>query len=59
MIGAPQLASLRFPAWAIGLGIGILLSLADAVITKAYAPIILFGAVGGAIVGWIVGKFGA
>jgi hypothetical protein len=59
VIGAPQLAPLRMPAWAIGLAIGTLLSLADAIITKAYVPIILFGALGGAIVGWIVGKFGA
>lgn len=46
------------PGWLLGLAIGLLLSLADAVITKAYAPILLLGAVGGTLIGWIVGKFG-
>jgi hypothetical protein len=58
MIGAPQVDALRMPPWAIGLGVGLLLSIADAVITKAYVPILVFGAVGGALVGWIVGRFG-
>jgi hypothetical protein len=44
--------------WATGLVLGILLSLPDAVITKAYVPITLFGAIGGALIGLIVGKFG-
>ena len=35
-IGAPQLDALGMPRWALGLGVGVLLSLADAVITKAY-----------------------
>src|SRR5215213_11608836 len=48
VIGAPQVDALRLPSWAIGLAIGILLSAADAVITKAYAPILVLGAVGGA-----------
>jgi hypothetical protein len=38
--------------------VGILLSLADAIITKAYAPILILGAVGGTLIGWIVEKFG-
>jgi hypothetical protein len=38
--------------------IGVLLSLADAMITKAYAPILILGAVGGTIIGIIVQKFG-
>ncbi|MGC2696594.1 MAG: hypothetical protein WA738_12480 [Candidatus Angelobacter sp.] len=50
--------SLPWPGWAIGLLIGVLLSLADAVITKAYAPIIILGAVGGSVIGVIVEKFG-
>ena len=33
--------SLPWPGWASGLVFGVLLSLADAVITKAYAPIII------------------
>jgi hypothetical protein len=58
VIGAPQVNALRWPSWSIGLLIGLLLSLADAVITKAYIPILVFGAVGGAVIGWIVGRFG-
>jgi hypothetical protein len=50
--------ALPWPGWASGLLIGLLLSLADAIITKAYAPIIIFGAVGGTVIGWIVLRFG-
>ena len=57
-IGAPQLEILRLPTWALGLIVGLLLSAADAVITKAYAPILVLGAVGGALIGWLVGRFG-
>ena len=55
VIGA---VALPWPGWASGLVIGILLSLADAIITKAYAPIIVLGAIGGAIIGWVVQRFG-
>lgn len=55
VIGA---ARLPMPNWASGLVFGLLLSLPDAIITKAYAPIIGLGIVGGAIVGAIVGKWG-
>ena len=58
VVGAPQVEALRLPPWAIGLAVGILLSLADAVITKAYAPILILGALGGALIGWLVGRFG-
>ena len=44
--------------WATGLAIGVLLSLADAIITKAYAPIIVLGGVGGAAIGWVLERFG-
>src|SRR5215217_1075610 len=56
VVGAPQVEALRFPPWAIGLVTGVLLSAADAVITKAYAPILGLGAVGGAVIGWVVGR---
>jgi hypothetical protein len=49
---------LPWPGWAVGLFIGILLSLPDAIITKAAAPILGTGAVGGLIIGWIAGRFG-
>ena len=57
-VGAPQVNALRLPPWAIGLATGVLLSVADAVITKAYAPILIFGALGGGVIGWLVGRFG-
>jgi hypothetical protein len=51
VIGA---ARLPWPGWAVGLCFGLLLSIPDALITKAYAPIIGMGAVGGTIIGVIV-----
>lgn len=45
------LVQLQWPGWLVGLTIGLLLSLPDAVVTKAYAPILLSGAVGGLIIG--------
>ena len=56
VIGA---ARLPLPNWANGLVFGLLLSLPDAIITKAYAPILILGAVGGLIIGLIVGKWGS
>jgi hypothetical protein len=58
VIGAPQVDALRAPPWLVGLTAGVLLSAADAVITRAYAPILALGAVGGAVIGWVVGRFG-
>lgn len=55
VIGA---ARLPVPGWAQGLIFGVLLSLPDAIITKAYAPILILGAVGGLIIGLIVNKWG-
>ena len=55
VIGA---ARLPLPGWAQGLVFGILLSLPDAIITKAYAPILILGAVGGGIIGIIVSRWG-
>jgi hypothetical protein len=54
VIGATQLP---WPGWATGLFFGLLLSIPDAIITKAYAPIIGMGAVGGAIIGFLIGRF--
>jgi len=47
------LVQLGVTGWLLGLGLGILLSLPDAIITKAFAPIIGLGAVGGIIIGWL------
>lgn len=48
---------LPLPAWLIGVVVGLLISLPDAIITKAYVPIIATGIVGGAIIGWLSGRF--
>src|SRR4029078_3629583 len=58
VVGAPQVDALRLPPWVIGLAIGVLLSAADAVITRAYAAILVLGAMGGAVIGWVIGRFG-
>ena len=49
--------TLPAPRWAIGLGLGILLSLPDGIITKAFVPIVGMGAVGGLIIGWLAGRY--
>ena len=55
VIGA---ARLPLPGWANGLIFGLLLSLPDAIITKAYAPIVVLGTIGGLVIGIIVEKWG-
>ena len=57
-VGAPQVDALRLPPWIIGVVVGLLLSAADAVITKAYAPILILGAIGGGVIGWLTGRLG-
>jgi hypothetical protein len=52
----PQVTAPMQP-WLIGAMVGLLVSLPDAVITKAYGPIIGVGIVGGAIIGWASGKW--
>jgi sorbitol-specific phosphotransferase system component IIBC len=51
-------ARLPWPNWVVGLVFGLLLSIPDAIITKAYAPIIGTGALGGAVIGVLVGRLG-
>ena len=52
-------ATVRLPMPPIlaGVLVGVLTSLPDALITKAYAPILITGVVFGAIAGWIVGRW--
>ncbi len=50
--------NLPWPGWVVGLILGILLSLPDAIITKAAIPIIASGSIGGVIIGWIASKYG-
>ena len=51
-------ARLPWPGWLVGLMFGLLLSIPDAIITKAYAPIIGMGAIGGTVIGFLVSRFG-
>lgn len=43
-----------WPGWAIGLLFALVLSLPAALITKAYAPILIIGAFGGVVIGGII-----
>jgi len=52
-------ARLPVSSWINGLIFGVLLSLPDAIITKAYAPILILGAIGGVVISLIVGKWGS
>ncbi len=51
------LCKLPLPPYATGAIVGLLISLPDAGITKAYAPIIATGIVGGLVIGWLSGRF--
>jgi hypothetical protein len=43
-----------WPGWLVGLLFALLLSLPAALISKAYAPILIIGAIGGVIIGGII-----
>lgn len=51
------LVQLPLPALVTGLAIAVLLSLPDAIITKAFAPILGVGAVGGLLIAWLASHF--
>jgi hypothetical protein len=51
-------AGLAWPGWAVGLTFGLLLSVPEAIITKAWAPIVGMGAVGGLLIGLAVAHWG-
>ena len=51
VIGCVQLS---WPGWLIGAGFGLLLSIPSAIITKAYAPILVLGTAGGLIIGGVI-----
>ena len=44
------------PGWLRGIIIGVLISIPDAIVTKAYIPILATGIVGGAIIGALAPK---
>src|SRR5512132_4341470 len=48
---------LPMPAWARGLLVGFLISLPDAIVTKAYVPILMIGSIGGLIVAMLAARF--
>ena len=50
-IGCVQLP---WPGWAVGLVFGFLLSLPDALVTKAYTPILIVGSLGVVVIGGIL-----
>ena len=58
-VGSPQLGQVALPTWFVGILVGLLLSAADAVITKAYVPILVLGGIGGGLIAGIIGKFGS
>jgi hypothetical protein len=43
-----------WPGWAVGLLFALLLSLPAALISKAYAPILIIGAIGGVVIGGFI-----
>jgi hypothetical protein len=47
------LVALPMPGFAKGALVGFLISLPDAIVTKAYAPILAVGVVGGATIGFL------
>lgn len=55
VIGA---TTLPLPMWGSGLLFGLLLSLPDAIITKSWVPIMVLGAIGGIVCGFVIGAFG-
>ena len=49
-----SLVAVTWPTWITGLVFGLLLSIPSALITKAYAPILVLGTLGGLVIGWIL-----
>ncbi|MDB5873638.1 MAG: hypothetical protein JWQ07_3080 [Ramlibacter sp.] len=51
------LCKLPLPPAVTGVVVALLVSLPDAIITKAYAPILGLGITGGAVIGWLAGRY--
>jgi hypothetical protein len=54
LVGVTRIA---IPGWVRGALVGLLISIPDAIVTKAYAPILATGIVGGAIIGALSDRF--
>lgn len=52
----PQV-DLPLPPWIIGGTVGVLISIPDAVVTKAYAPVMASGLIGGIAIGRACGRY--
>ena len=50
------LVVMPIPGIAKGALVGLLISLPDAIVTKAYVPILIVGAIGGGVIGWLAGN---
>lgn len=50
------LIHVSLPMWLMGAIVGFMISLPEAIISKAYAPIIFVGIIGGLIIGWASGR---
>lgn len=48
---------LPLAGWARGLIVGLLISIPDAIVTKAYAPILATGVLGGTLIGWAADRW--
>jgi hypothetical protein len=51
------LCKLPLPAVVTGVIVALLISLPDAIVTKAYVPVLGLGTLGGAIIGWLSGRY--
>jgi len=45
------------PGWLVGAGVGLLLSLPSAIVTKTYVPILVVGTIGGIVIGGLTRGF--
>jgi hypothetical protein len=52
-------SQLPMPPWARGLVVGLLVSLPDALVTKACAPILIIGSIGGLLIGIAAARWAA
>ena len=51
------LVKMPLPPCAVGAVVGLIISIPDAIITKAYAPILATGLIGGLAIGWAAGRW--